>query len=376
MGRYPSAGRAGPGRRFGLVVAGVLAGAVLLASCSSGASSSAGPSTTRAPSTTSAPTTSRPQGPSITVMTRNLYFGADLSPLFHDTTADLAADATAAYDQLQASDPPARLEAVANEVAGAKPDLVALQEAVIWSVLAPGAKAATVRYDFVKLLLADLHHLGQSYEVAASSNGFSGGLPVPGVGLVALQDRDVILVKTSEAGMVSQPRAGPYHHVLTVSVAGVPITVKRGWASIDVNMQGRRFRVIATHLEAYSNPTRDAQAAELLSLVKSSSLPTLVLGDVNSPASGAGDATYLMMRRAGLGDAWAAAHPGEPGYSCCRAADLRSGVLNQRIDMIFTRGGFEVLSASLVGVTASDRTPSGLWPSDHAGVVATLVPPG
>jgi hypothetical protein len=30
------------------------------------------------------------------------------------------------------------------------------------------------------------------------------------------------------------------------------------------------------------------------------------------------------------------------------------------------------LDADVVGDELGDRTPSGLWPSDHAGVVATL----
>ncbi len=39
--------------------------------------------------------------------------------------------------------------------------------------------------------------------------------------------------------------------------------------------------------------------------------------------------------------------------------------------MLF-RGGFGTLGAQLIGNTTADLTPSGLWPSDHAGVVTTL----
>lgn len=314
--------------------------------------------------------------PAVTVMTRNMYFGADLSPLFTATAAQLGPDATAAYQQLQQSDVPARLQADAQEIASAKPDLVALQEAVVWTVTPTGQAGSKVAYDFVAGLRADLSRLGSGYSVASSSDGFSGALPVPGVGLVGLQDRDVILVRDHDSRLsVSNPVSGTYQHVLTVHVAGIPITVKRGWTAVDATAGGRHFRVVATHLEAYSNPTRDAQAQELLGLVDSSSQPTLVLGDVNSAATGSGSQTYDAVRNAGLGDAWAAANPGDPGYTCCRSADLRSGSLDQRIDMVFTRGGFHVDKAWLVGATVPDRTPAGLWPSDHAGVVATLVPP-
>lgn len=315
-------------------------------------------------------------GPAVTVMTRNMYFGADLSPLFGATASQLGPDATAAFAQLQQSAVPARLEADAREIAAAKPDLVALQEAVTWTVTPPGQTTATVLSDFVAGLRADLARLGAPYAVAASSAGLSGALPVPGVGVVSLQDRDVIIVRQHDRHLtVAHPTTGTYAHVLTVHVAGIPIAVRRGWAEVDAVAGGRRFRVLATHLEAYSNATRDAQAQELVGLVHRSTRPTLVLGDVNSPAKGEGSQTYDTMRRAGLGDAWAAANPGDPGSTCCRSADLRSGALTQRIDMVFTRGAFHVDKAWRVGVAPAARTPGGLWPSDHAGVAVTVVPP-
>src|SRR5262245_51330797 len=45
----------------------------------------------------------------------------------------------------------------------------------------------------------------------------------------------------------------------------------------------------------------------------------------------------------------------------------------QRIDLVLARGGFGVLGEKLIGNNQlTDLTPSGLWPSDHAGVVAIL----
>jgi hypothetical protein len=40
--------------------------------------------------------------------------------------------------------------------------------------------------------------------------------------------------------------------------------------------------------------------------------------------------------------------------------------------LILFRGAIDVDDVELVGDKQADRTPSGLWPSDHAGVVATL----
>ena len=36
------------------------------------------------------------------------------------------------------------------------------------------------------------------------------------------------------------------------------------------------------------------------------------------------------------------------------------------------QGNFEVKDIGIVGNSQNDRTISGLWPSDHAGVVANL----
>ena len=66
-----------------------------------------------------------------------------------------------------------------------------------------------------------------------------------------------------------------------------------------------------------------------------------------------------------------------PGLTCCQDADLsnRRSLLYERIDMIFWWDEPARVTARLVGDTVSDKTfpPGlGLWPSDHAGVWASL----
>jgi len=58
-------------------------------------------------------------------------------------------------------------------------------------------------------------------------------------------------------------------------------------------------------------------------------------------------------------------------------------VFDQRIDFIFARNNIPFLDepaigpvvATVVGDAQRDRTRSGLWPSDHAGIVARLYLP-
>ena len=47
-------------------------------------------------------------------------------------------------------------------------------------------------------------------------------------------------------------------------------------------------------------------------------------------------------------------------------------VLKQILDLVFVRGDVHVRDVTVTGDEESDRTADGLWPSDHAGVVATV----
>jgi hypothetical protein len=101
------------------------------------------------------------------------------------------------------------------------------------------------------------------------------------------------------------------------------------------------------------------------------------VGDLNSnPTPGAPDATatYGIVTGAGFTDLWTALHAGEPGLTCCQDPSLRNttSALTARIDLVLYRGGFGASSADVVGEAPADRTASGVWPSDHAGVVGSL----
>ena len=80
---------------------------------------------------------------------------------------------------------------------------------------------------------------------------------------------------------------------------------------------------------------------------------------------------YQALINGGLTDAWKLA---TPGFTCCQDFNLLNSDSNLsfRIDLVLYRGDFSVGDIVLVGDTQADKTPSGLWPSDHAGVVATL----
>ena len=85
-------------------------------------------------------------------------------------------------------------------------------------------------------------------------------------------------------------------------------------------------------------------------------------------------ATYSDLLSGGFTDAWSARWPRAAGLTCCQAEDLRNptSTFDQRIDLVLVRGRAHVRHATVTGDDEADRTPDGLWPSDHAGVTATI----
>ena len=83
---------------------------------------------------------------------------------------------------------------------------------------------------------------------------------------------------------------------------------------------------------------------------------------------------YLLLKNAGFVDAFRTARPTDPGFTFGQAEDLLNVIssMSHRIDLVQFRGPFTVEDVQVVGASPADRTRLGLWPSDHAGVVATL----
>jgi endonuclease/exonuclease/phosphatase family metal-dependent hydrolase len=183
---------------------------------------------------------------------------------------------------------------------------------------------------------------------------------------------------------LSNPAGANFVNNLTItSNLGQSIDVKRGWTSVDVSAKGTKFRFVNTHLESFHPIIRQMQAGELVAPtgpVGSAPGKAVLVGDMNSDPNQAfpNNLAYNTLIAAGLADTWTAANPGDPGLTCCFDELLDNpspvGVFDQRIDDVLTKGAIGVSRSRIVGLNPFNKTPSGLWPSDHAGVVATLVP--
>ncbi|MFN0282764.1 MAG: endonuclease/exonuclease/phosphatase family protein [Kineosporiaceae bacterium] len=321
--------------------------------------------------------------PRLVVMTRNLYLGSSLVPALTATdTASFLGAVTRIYGTAQFTSFPARAQAVADEVAVHRPDVVGLQEVTRWETSGPGVPPTQ---DFLDVLVAALQARGLDYDVAAvASNADIGPVPLVqpcgsatvGACLVTLKDRDVVLVKADRKGLRwGNPRTGAYlaQQSFTPPVPGAePVSFKRGWATVDGRVDGVRFHFANTHLETEDFPgVQEAQAAEFLAGPALGRGADIATGDFNSAADGSTTTSYAQLTRR-FRDAWRV-NRGDPGLTCCQNETLTNPTsqLRSRIDLVLARSGAKAVSARVIGATPFQATPP-LWPSDHAGVVATL----
>jgi endonuclease/exonuclease/phosphatase family metal-dependent hydrolase len=275
-------------------------------------------------------------GQKVTVMTRNLYLGADLNPAIGAPgIPEAIKGAGEVWREFQETKFPERAVPLAREIKNAKPDLVGLQEVATWYVQnpsdggwtgsggigQPASEAGSVEQDFLELLMAELNKStkaskgnkkgGPKYEVVIVQEEFSGELPVdaddntatgtgPLAGLGADFDaqlimHDAILVKKGSKVKLGATDSGHYTNRYVAQIApGVEIGVDRGWVSVEAKTKGKgkkkgkkakssKFRFVNTHLEAFGDPTiREAQAKELIAGPLDTNKQVVLVGDINS----------------------------------------------------------------------------------------------
>ena len=241
----------------------------------------------------------------------------------------------------------------------------------------PTPNATTIEYDFLDLLLEALAERGLDYSpviVAARADVEAPGLTPNGLKEYRLTMRDVILVQAnSHTGNLDLSNASEHAFSQNVSIPtfGGPVVFTRGWATVDVSIDDTTFRFANTHLEAFAESIRVLQAAELVAGPVNTQLPVILVGDFNAAP---GTPAYTLLVGAGFNDS-AAEQDGESAeLTCCQSANLRNAdsTLTTRVDLVLLRGNVESEGVKVVGNRQQDRTVSGLWPSDHAGIVARL----
>ena len=229
----------------------------------------------------------------------------------------------------------------------------------------------------LELIRAELLERHQHYKLVAIVTKLDAEAPSTLGFNVRLTGQDAILARDDPDLKLSNTQVHNFNTNLVFPSPVGPIVFKRGWASVDVKIGHRKFRFVTTHLEQRCSPIRVAQANEVIQGI-GNTLPVILVGDFNANPNNSSDPTYENFRLANFDDAWALARGLAPGFSCCQAGNLLNPdlLLSVRLDWVLFRGkyrgDFQVLDADLIGNKQSDRTRSGLWPSDHAGLVVKL----
>ena len=332
-----------------------------------------------------APAPAATKSEDVTVMTRNVYLGADLIPLAAaKTLPEFEQAAAQRFQTVLANKFETRAKPLAAEIVKAKPDVLALQEAAVWKRSPDGVKdgnatkATQVVYDSVKLLQAELKKRGVSYKAVVTRPWFDFEAPTALGYDVRLTQNDVILVRAGKGAKVRVAKTlkGGFKDTFDVPTQAGLARSPRGYVGIDAKKGRKSFRFVTTHLEAYSSDIASKQMKQLLrGPLASKKRAAILVGDFNSAPKGSVSDRGTDRASSAYYDAIDAGfkNPLPKRATCCFAEDLKSTSkpLETWIDHIVVRPNMRAVSSSIVGSKSANRV-GGLWPSDHAGIVAKL----
>jgi len=338
----------------------------------------------------------------IKVMTRNVYVGTDVDIILGaENPEDIPLLVTEAFQTLIATNFPERAEALAEEILESQPHLIGLQEVSLIRTQIPGdaafggtEQAEDVLMDYLEILTLTMQSYGLDYKVVGVVENADVEMPmVTGVteageyefGDVRLTDYDVVLARSDVK--VKKVKTGNYRARLEIPDIGLEIP--RGYVRCKVEIDGTDYEFVNTHLEpadvgGYPLEVQVSQARELMSMLDHVKTPLILVGDFNSAAP-KGKTYKIISKKDKFIDVWRQNELTDDtdGFTFGHDADLLNPDQHfwERIDYIFVRDRkkghkrtkLSSVEAYVVGDEVGDKTsPSGLWPSDHGGVVASF----
>jgi len=335
----------------------------------------------------------------ITVMTRNIYVGADVDAILQaEDPEQIPLIVAEVFQSMLETNFPERAQALAKEISQNQPDLIGLQEVSLIRMQTPGdavvggtIPAEDVVIDQLQILMKSLNAFGLDYEVVAKVENSDVEMPMIVSFVepyefddVRLTDYDVILAKRGIE--ISNIEARNFKAKIAIPEMGLELP--RGYVAVTAKVNGKKYRFVNTHLEDADQggdllKIQLAQAAELILRLARVRIPVILVGDFNSAAPS--EPTYRLITSTNrYQDTWLknTSNKNPDGFTYGHDLDLRNSTANfwKRIDYVFFRNGmqkhkymkFKEVKAEVIGDELKDRTPSGLWPSDHGGVFAKI----
>ena len=367
-----------------------------------------------------APTYAPAAEPTVTVMSRNIYLGADVGVAL-ELIPNMPAAAQFMWDQVNKNDFSKRSIALAAEITKYQPDVIGLQEATIWYCKKNAWSKKTEVFNFTDQLLKAL---GGEYVLASKggTTAFNPGYsinPIPFLTIVNDPERfqkifgqdkaacgfqigDALVIKQSLSDEVI--KVGNTEYEASYSIVPTLMTIYRGYTWADIKISGVPVRFISTHLESIWDenkiPNAAKQATQLIEDVKETKMPLVIIGDFNSdprdprpsnaanpglqptaseecPAGDSKCSAYRLMQEAGFNDAGPDASdpttytwgmdalltgPDPDRLKAGQAMGNEYG-FTDRLDYIFSKNGVDVITSQVTGF----KSP---YATDHAGVFA------
>jgi endonuclease/exonuclease/phosphatase family metal-dependent hydrolase len=325
-----------------------------------------------------------------TVMTYNVNEGTDFQQVVGtQTLQEFLLGVGQVITQVQGTNPPERMQAVARQILEVQPELLSLQEVDQWYTgtfdpVAGTCGTMTLQYDMLQELLSDLSAEGGHYEVAVQVIQYAfpptpGLIPPSDYICVSVNDYNVTLARTDLPSWIFQwgnPQSGIFVNELVLPTPIGPVPLPRSWNSVDAQFFGHSFRYINTHLESFDATIRELQGGELRAGPATTTLPVVIAMDSNAQAFPLPeDPTYSDFISAGYRDVWSEIFPRIAGLTCCQdeADNNPLSELYQRIDLVLTLGKVDPWEVERIGANPRSRLRDGLWPSDHAAVEAGVI---
>ncbi len=375
----------------------------------------------------------------ITVMSRNIYLGADVGVAL-ELIPNFPKAAQFMWDQVKKTDFATRAPKLARESAQDRPEIIGVQEATIWYCKKDLLSDKVEVFNFLDQFISATKASGVGYSLATANGveAFNPGYSIAAIPYVTKvrdpevfnpifgQDTascgftigDALLVRDDVKDRIIQ--VGNTEYDATYSIVPTLMTIYRGYTWADFKVQDSVVRLITTHLESIWDenkvPNSALQAQQLVADLKDAKMPIVIMGDFNADyrdprpqgepnpgeqpvasetcptPGGAKCNAYSTMIEAGFENASPDAK--NPRYFTWGASALLNGPdkkraldakkfgnqygFTDRLDYIFTKNVYATVSSKIIGNVWPDG--SGVWdcgkdkcfPSDHAGVVATI----
>ena len=356
----------------------------------------------------------------LTVMSRNIYLGADVGVAL-ELIPNFPAAAQFMWDQVKKTDFTKRANKLAAEAALDKPALIGIQEATTWYCKKNLWSEKVAVFDFLTQFIKATQATETSYSLASFDgvDAFNPGYSIAAIPyLTKVEDPDLLLslfgstsaacgFTIGDAILVRDDlkrnikQVGNTEYDATYSIVPTIMTIYRGYTWVDFKVNGSLVRVISTHLESIWDenkvPNSALQAAQLIEDLKGAKMPLIVMGDFNAdprdpraesepnpglqpviseacPTSGIASCNaYKAMIDAGFTNASPDAT--DPRYFTWGASALLNGPdsnrievakefgnqygFTDRLDYIFTKNVYATVSSKLIGNIYPDG--SSIW---------------